>query len=204
MKERRSLELTPNVLAGFVLFLLVYGVGILAFARWWYAPEPAVSQAQAKPSLNGQASESREALPGSETKPVADPPQAMPPANAPLAEGQSLRVRAQSAYAAGDYASAATYYEQALAQSPGDVELSNNLGLVLHYLGRTAQAIELLEAAAVDHPSHQRVWLTYGFVLANAGHEDRAREALLRARDLDPQSAIGAEATRILEPLWRG
>ena len=209
MTGRRVVELTPGLIAGAVLFLLAYGVGMLAFARWWYAPQAPSAQIAQTPRFAAVTTRRVGGEPSSQpgqdagSAPVI-PSEATGSRSPGAADARSLRNRAEDAYAAGEYATATRYYEQALAQSPADVNLSNNLGLVLHYLGRTAEAMALLEQVATNHPSHQRVWLTYGFVLANAGHADRAREALLRARDLDPESAIGAEATRMLEPLWRG
>ena len=58
--------------------------------------------------------------------------------------------------------------------------------------------MEVLRAGAVADPEFQRIWLTLGFVSAQSGDAAGAREALQRARDLDPDNGIGQEATRLL------
>ncbi len=75
------------------------------------------------------------------------------------------------------------------------MELYNNLGLTLHYLGRSDEALQKLKAGLAIDPSHQRTWLTTGFVNLRLGHEGEARAALTKARDLgnDPQIRESAE-----------
>lgn len=111
----------------------------------------------------------------------------------------SLVRRADEAYAAREYAAAAADYERALALAPGNTDVENNLGLVLHYAGRDAQALERLEAATRRDPGHQRSWLTLGYVRMNTGDARGAEQALARARDLDPQSTVGSKAASYLQ-----
>jgi Flp pilus assembly protein TadD len=75
------------------------------------------------------------------------------------------------------------------------VELYNNVGLTLHYLGRSSEALEKLAAGLKIDPNHQRSWLTTGFVNLRLGNAAEARAALTKARDVgsDPQIRDSAE-----------
>ncbi len=87
----------------------------------------------------------------------------------------------------GDHASAQTYYQTGLALSPGNLELSNNLGLSLALDGRYDEAIALLEKISNDPnaPSRYRQNLALAFGLA--GNRDKARQ--VAQQDLDYATA---------------
>jgi Flp pilus assembly protein TadD len=92
-------------------------------------------------------------------------------------------------------------YEQLLAFSPNDAEIYNNLGLTLHYLGRSTEALgRLNEGVAVD-PEHQRTWLTLGYVNSQLGNTEQARTALTTAARIGTDDSIRQSATRMLESL---
>jgi tetratricopeptide (TPR) repeat protein len=81
---------------------------------------------------------------------------------------------------------------------PEDLDAYNDLGLALHYSGRSQAGLETLQEGAAKDPEFQRIWLTMGFVSAQAGDPAGAHPALEKARDLDPDNGIGQEATRML------
>jgi len=56
----------------------------------------------------------------------------------------------------------------------------------------------VLRTGADRAPEFQRIWLSLGFVSAQAGQREQARAALIRAQSLDPQSDVGVEAGRLL------
>ena len=87
----------------------------------------------------------------------------------------------------GDHASAQTYYQTGLALSPGNLELSNNLGLSLALDGHYDEAIALLEKISSDPnaPSRYRQNLALAFGLA--GNRDKARQ--VAQQDLDYATA---------------
>jgi len=88
-----------------------------------------------------------------------------------------------------------------LVLEPNDVDTYNNLGLTLHYLGRSTEALDKLnEGVAVD-PTYQRIWLTLGFVNRQLGNTGQARTALTTAVKMDADSEIGQSATKMLEEL---
>jgi Tfp pilus assembly protein PilF len=99
------------------------------------------------------------------------------------------------------YAQAAAAYAQAVSLAPQQVEIYNNLGISLHYAGRSQEAIGKLKQGVAIDPHHQRIWLTLGFVQARAGNTPEARAALERAIAMDPRSEIGLEAKRLADAL---
>jgi tetratricopeptide (TPR) repeat protein len=105
------------------------------------------------------------------------------------------------AFGNGEYPRAAELYAGALAAGDRDVNTYNSLGLTLHYLGRSGEALQVLgEGVALD-AGYQRIWLTLGFVHGQLGHTDPAREALERAWDIDPESDVGRSAADLLKQL---
>jgi len=110
-----------------------------------------------------------------------------------------LARQGDQAFGSGEYARAAELYAQALAAGDEDANTYNSLGLTLHYLGRSGEALQVLgEGVALD-ASYQRIWLTLGFVHGQVGHPDQAREALERAWDMDPESDVGRAAADMLK-----
>ncbi|MDX1380017.1 MAG: tetratricopeptide repeat protein [Xanthomonadales bacterium] len=103
------------------------------------------------------------------------------------------------AFGGGEYARAAELYARALAAGDEDVNTYNRLGLTLHYLGRSGEALQVLGEGVGLDAGYQRIWLTLGFVHGQVGHPDQAREALERAWDMDPESDVGRAAADMLK-----
>ena len=99
------------------------------------------------------------------------------------------------------YALAAQYYEKLLGFDQNNADTLNNLGLTLHYVGRSEEALQRLEEGVAADPSYQRVWLTLGFVNSQLGNLDDARAALQKAADMDEGNSIGQSARRMLDEL---
>jgi tetratricopeptide (TPR) repeat protein len=99
------------------------------------------------------------------------------------------------------YDKAAESYERLLVLSPNNVETYNNLGITLHYLGRSSEALQRLNEGVVVDPTHQRIWLTLGFVYSQAGNTESARTALTAAAKIDADNEIGKSAVKMLENL---
>ena len=99
------------------------------------------------------------------------------------------------------YDKAAELYERLLVLAPNNVNTYNNLGITLHYLGRSSEALHWLnEGVAVDQ-THQRTWLTLGFVYSQVGNTENARSALATAAKIDADNEIGKSAVKMLENL---
>lgn len=99
------------------------------------------------------------------------------------------------------YDKAAELYERLLVLAPNNVTTYNNLGITLHYLDRSSEALRRLnEGVAVDQ-TNQRIWLTLGFVYSQVGNTENARSALATAAKIDADNEIGKTAVKMLENL---
>ncbi|CAG1066259.1 hypothetical protein BAC1_01866 [uncultured bacterium] len=91
------------------------------------------------------------------------------------------------------------HYKKVLEIKPGEADLYNDLGLSLHYLGNSAEAVKYLDEGINKNPYHQRIWLTKGFVLAyGMGDLEGAKAAWEKANALNPESQIGKAASEYL------
>lgn len=109
--------------------------------------------------------------------------------------------QANEFFANREYDRAADYYERLLEFSPNDAEIHNNLGITLHYLGRSTEAIERLNKGIAADPDHQRSWLTLGFVNSQLGNTEQARTALTNATQVGTDDSIRQSAIKMLEAL---
>ena len=111
----------------------------------------------------------------------------------------SISLLANEYFEDGRYAEAAELYEQLLAFGPDNADVHNNLGLTLHYLGRSDDALlRLGEGVALD-ATNQRIWLTLGFVNSETGNVNAARIALQKAIQIDAGNQIGQSAAKMLQ-----
>jgi Flp pilus assembly protein TadD len=92
-------------------------------------------------------------------------------------------------------------YEQLLAAGSTNVNTYNSLGITLHYLGRSTEALRVLNEGVALDPSYPRIWLTLGFVNSQLGNTGQARSALSKAAQLGAGSDIGQSATKMLNAL---
>jgi Flp pilus assembly protein TadD len=127
---------------------------------------------------------------------------------APAAFGESnigdpaeISRQADQFFANRQFQQAANAYERLLKFDPSNAEIYNNLGLTLHYLGRSEEALRRLnEGIAVD-PENQRIWLTLGFVNSQVGNVEQARKALTTATETGSDESIRQSAMNMLEAL---
>lgn len=116
-------------------------------------------------------------------------------------EPAAIARQANEFFANKQYDKAADMYKRLLALEPNNVETYNNLGITLHYLGRSTEALgKLNEGVALDR-THQRIWLTLGFVNSQLGNTEQARTALTTAVKLSADNEIGQSAIKLLENL---
>jgi len=109
--------------------------------------------------------------------------------------------QADEFFANKQYDRAADSYERLLAFSPNNVEIHNNLGLTLHYLGRSTEALRRLNDGVAADPANQRIWLTLGFVNSQLGNTEQARTALTTATQIGTDESIRQAAMEMLENL---
>ena len=112
-----------------------------------------------------------------------------------------LRNQAAQQFQNQDYAGAVASYERLVALEPGDPDLLNNLGLVLHYVDRSEDAIDRLQQALALNDRHQRSWLTLGYVRKDLGETQTARVAFERVLQIDDKNTMATEARRMMDSL---
>jgi len=108
---------------------------------------------------------------------------------------------ADSFFANKDYAKAAELYQRLLEFDPKNPDTINNFGITLHYLGRSDEALDRLIAGVAENPTHQRAWLTLGFVSTQVGNIEQARHALTNAAQLGSDEDIRQSAQAMLNAL---
>ncbi len=89
-------------------------------------------------------------------------------------------------------------YKRILELNPAETEAYNDLGLSYFYTNNPDLALKTLRKGIVSNEFHQRIRLSYGFVLMAAGKNQEAKVALQKASDMNPNSSIGQEASRLL------
>jgi len=109
--------------------------------------------------------------------------------------------QADDFFARRQYDRAADSYERLLVFSPNDAEIYNNLGLTLHYLGRSTDALRRLNEGVALDPENQRIWLTLGFVNSHLGNTEQARTALTNATQIGSDESIRQSALTMLADL---
>jgi len=190
-------KLTPLQWLIAAVFLAFFGFAVFAVTRDYYlrhppapvAAEPAAPHAMPAGETAALGARMRAALDGAD---ATIPPELMDAG--PDVLGQEV----DRLFAAQRFAAAVPLYRRLLELAPDNVEAKNDLGLALHYTGRSAEALTVLSEGVAAAPDFQRIRLTQGFVAAQAGQPALARQALTAARDMDPDSAVGKEADRML------
>ncbi|MEH6578725.1 MAG: tetratricopeptide repeat protein [Amphritea sp.] len=177
------------------VFQVFFGLVVFAITRDYYiddaAPVSTLPKIVSQPKIE---------WPGGITK--TDPAQFGSLASIPVSDDPAeISRQANEFFANKEYGKAAHLYEQLLLFAPDNVITYNNLGITLHYLGRSDEALgRLNEGVAVD-PKNQRIWLTLGFVNSQSGDTEQARIALTTAVELDAESKVGQSAAEMLENL---
>jgi tetratricopeptide (TPR) repeat protein len=176
------------------VFQVAFGLAVFAATRQYYLTDAETVSA-------GPAHHSTTPLPApSAESDLANLISAFP-GPAAATDPVELSFRADEAFSNQQFGQAAELYERLLLADPGNADTYNNLGLTLHYLGRTPEALSVLnEGVAVD-PDYQRIWLTLGFVNVQAGNLEQARSALTTAVQMDADTEVGQSAAHMLDAL---
>ena len=188
---------------GLAVFQVAFGLTVFAATRAYY--RTAWHGAGAEPLA---ASQPLVAWPG----PIAGstsafttpegPVAPMSPASAPAGmDPAALSQQADAYFANQQYVDAADLYQRLLALAPDNVDVRNNLGLTLHYVGRSDDALRTLEQGVAIDPTHQRSWLTIGFINSQLGNTGAAREALSKAAEVGDDAEVRRAAREMLTAL---
>lgn len=183
-----------------VAFQLVFGFIVFSLTRQYYAD----SQGQSAHTAAPPPSAARQAAPARPASGVGNDLENLIstfPGPTLTTDPSALSRQADRFFVEQQYGQAARLYEQALAAGSQDVDDYNSLGLTLHYLGRSDEALRLLEQGVTLSPSYQRIWLTLGYVNGKLGNLEAARAALTTAVQMDPASDVGQSAAEMLDSL---
>jgi len=123
------------------------------------------------------------------------------PGPAAVNDPAQLSLQADEAFSNQQFGQAAELYERLMLADPGNADTYNNLGLTLHYLGRTSEALSVLDEGVTVDPGYQRIWLTLGFVSIQAGDLEKARSALTTAVQMGEDTEVGKSAAHMLNAL---
>jgi tetratricopeptide (TPR) repeat protein len=182
--------------AGMAVFQVLFGLAIFAITRDYYIQEtnsvaghtPTIDQASSAWPQGISETDMARLAPGVFTEET-------------LQDPAQLSRQADEFFANRQYQQAANAYQQLLAFDPKKVEVHNNLGLTLHYLGRSDEALRWLNEGVAIDPKNQRIWLTLGYVNGQLGNTEQAREALTTATETGTDESIRQAAVQMLEGL---
>jgi tetratricopeptide (TPR) repeat protein len=187
------------------VFQLLFGLSVFALTRQYYldgpgqTADPATAARQPAPAAGSAGSSTPHAdLRNNPTGDLAElmssfPGQAQDPA--------ALARQGDQLFAEQRYDLAAQRYRQAIDAGSRDANDYNSLGLTLHYLGRSAEALQVLNEGIALDSTYQRIWLTLGYVNSQLGNTGLAREALTTAVRMGADNEIGQSAAAMLETL---
>lgn len=111
----------------------------------------------------------------------------------------ALLAYANALHDAGMNDQAIAQYKRYLGFVPDNPDARVDLGICYFEKKDFATAIAEMEIAVAKHPDHQLGNYNLGIVNLNAGNKDKAREWFEKARDLDPTSPHGVNATQLLK-----
>jgi len=180
----------------FAVFQVVFGLAVFAITRDYYTQDKGTVSAH-PPTIGQSAPVWPNGITETQIARLSSPALVEPTTLDPF----EISRRANEYFANRQYDEAAEMYEQLLAFSPNDAEIYNNLGLTLHYLGRSTEALDRLNEGVAADPEHQRIWLTLGYVNSQLGNTEQARAALTTATQVGTDESIRQSANRMLEEL---
>jgi len=180
----------------FAVFQVVFGLAVFAVTRDYYIQDVAAVSAH-PPTIGQSAPVWPNGITETQIARLSSPALTEPTTLDPF----EISRRANEYFANRQYDKAAEMYEQLLAFSPNDAEIYNNLGLTLHYLGRSTEALDRLNEGVAADPEHQRIWLTLGYVNTQLGNIEQARAALTNAARIGTDESIRQSANKMLEEL---
>ena len=179
-----------------VLFQAAFGLAVFAATRQYYVHD--AQKATTREMMTEQASAAwPEREPDTGLDQLISTYSGQPISQDPLV----TLSQADEFFSNGQYGKAAELYEQLLASGSGDANTYNNLGLTLHYLGRSEEALLVLNEGVALDSSYQRIWLTLGYVNSQLGNAAQAHTALTTAVQMGVDSDVGQSAMKMLDAL---
>jgi len=183
-----------------VAFQIVFGLIVFAFTRQYYLHGPDSLSATPPPPSTPANPHPLEWPDGSMESDIATFLNSTP-GKTGATDPNALVREADAFFANAQYEQAAESYTRALAVGANNVNTYNSLGLTLHYIGRSSEALNVLNDGIAADPSYQRIWLTLGYVNGQLGNTEKAREALTKAVQMGADTDVGQSAAQMLEAL---
>ena len=190
-------------------FQVVFGLAVFGLTREYYISDTPVANVPAQPNMDwptaGQTLSSDlltgKGMPSQNMgQGIANTVGATSNLNV-LQDPVEISRQANEMFAQNNYEKAAQLYAKLLEFDPENASTYNNLGLTLHYIGRSDEALKMLEEGAIIDPTNQRLLLTLGFVSNQLGDTAKARTALTSAVGLGPDTQVGQSAAKMLDEL---
>lgn len=181
------------------VFQVAFGLAVFAITRDYYMQEQPTTTGHAAPSL-----QSPQSAPAWQNTVIANEIARMDssaPNQFSLQDPVEISRQADVYFSNRQYEQAAQLYERLLTFNPGNAEVHNNLGLTLHYLGRSDEALARLKEGVTVDPENQRIWLTTGYVNSELGNIELARSALTNATLIGDDDSIRQSAQSMLDRL---
>ena len=186
---------SPKFWISMALFQAFFGFAVFAVTRDYYQPDP--PGVSAHPGTISRAASSWQGISENDVSRMA--PQLL--GDSAVQDPVEISRQADAFFAQRQYDRAAAWYRRLLEIDAQNVEVHNNLGLTLHYLGRSDEALGHLNEGASLDPANQRIWLTLGYVNSQLGNTQQARSALDKASHIGDDESIRQSALRMLEEL---
>lgn len=179
------------------IFQVVFGLAVFAMTRnYYYAPDAVTVSSEVAPKRG-----SVPLWPGTVAGTELLPPGPTTPTEPMGTDPVQISRQADEFFSSAQYDKAAALYQQLLTFDAKNVETYNNLGLTLHYVGRSREAVQKLNEGLALNPTHQRSWLTLGFINSQLGNTEQARTALTNASQIGTDEEIRQSARTMLESL---
>ena len=185
--------------ASIAVFQVLFGLAVFALTRDYYIQDVDTGSAHSLPLA-----QSTPIWPNNITQTEIARLSSPAPGESPVQDPFEISRQADQFFANKQYDRAADAYERLLAFSPNDGEIHNNLGITLHYLGRSVEALQWLNNGTAVDPDNQRIWLTLGYVNSQLGNIEQARTALTTATQIGSNESIRQSAMKMLEELPQG
>jgi tetratricopeptide (TPR) repeat protein len=97
------------------------------------------------------------------------------------------------------YDRAILYYNKFIERNPNNPDVRVDLGICFFESGQPEQAIQTVQNVIRDFPEHQLAVFNLGIIYLNLGDVETANSYFTRAYDINPDSATGERARRIID-----